>query len=173
MRMKIIRRFAAGTIGVCFTYALIRMPIAAINNPRETLAEWSKSIPAVTTEATQPETRYSATEYTTTIPETTYYQAPTEQTTAAQTTSPTEAFTEAVQNEQISEDDRSTDNNYEEEWNNEPENAGGDVPTLEQFLQSMSCGGCRHNCLLISPRCMKGRAKAESATVEYYETYGA
>ena len=36
MRMNIIKRFAAGTIGVCFTYALVRMPFNTINNPIET-----------------------------------------------------------------------------------------------------------------------------------------
>ena len=56
---------------------------------------------------------------------------------------------------------------------NKLKQSGGDVPSLTEFLSTMICGGCRHNCSLVSPRCMKGRSKAESATVEYYETYGA
>ena len=50
--------------------------------------------------------------------------------------------------------------------------ASGDPPTLEQFLSLLRCGGCRHNCSLLSPRCMKGRSKAQEATVEYQTTYG-
>ncbi|MBU5462247.1 hypothetical protein [Lachnoclostridium sp. MSJ-17] len=33
MRTKIINRLAAGTIGVCFAYALIRQPFAVILSP--------------------------------------------------------------------------------------------------------------------------------------------
>ena len=51
-------------------------------------------------------------------------------------------------------------------------NTAGDPPTLSQFLSGLRCGGCRHNCCLLSPRCMKGRSKQQSATVQYTQTYG-
>lgn len=48
----------------------------------------------------------------------------------------------------------------------------GDPPTLAQFLSAFRCGGCRHNCCLLSPRCMKGRTKMQNATMQYQQTYG-
>ena len=168
MRMKIIRRFAAGTIGVCFTYALVRMPFTMINEQKVNAGEGT-SAQSVTGAVAQP---------TTFVPMTEYEKWETETTAAPFTTqavqTPTQAVTEAFATEAITEEERAAESVIEEESVIEQENmGGGDVPTLEQFLQTLSCGGCRHNCLLISPRCMKGRAKAESATVEYYETYGA
>ena len=167
MRMNIIKRFAAGTIGVCFTYALVRMPFNTINNPIETAADWAAVPTTVSAETTQ---RAQATEGTTVF----FFFFPT--TAAAPETtvpSPTEAFTEQLRNEEIITNDYSPESSDENEWVYEQNDTSGDIPTQEQFLRNMTCGGCRHNCLLVNPRCMKGRAKAESATVEYYETYGA
>ncbi len=47
-----------------------------------------------------------------------------------------------------------------------------DKPTLEDFLRGLRCSGCRHNCSLLSPRCMNGARKASQAESEYYQTYG-
>ena len=59
MRTKIINRFAAGTIGVCFAYALLRQPFAVMKNPNELMtADWS--VAAQSTE--QPTTTFPATE---------------------------------------------------------------------------------------------------------------
>ena len=52
------------------------------------------------------------------------------------------------------------------------ETPSGDAPTLQQFLSMMRCSGCRHNCSLLSPRCMKGRSKAQNAVIQYQQTYG-
>lgn len=171
MRDKIIKRFAAGTIGVCFAYALIRQPFAVMKNPSELMtADWN----AASQSALQPTTAYSVT----TVPPTLAEELPTE---IMMTDPPqdytieqpeTEAITEPLQ-EEIIEDKDSSENESDEELLPQQNESGGDVPTLSQFLSTMICGGCRHNCSLVSPRCMKGRAKAESATVEYYETYGA
>lgn len=162
MRDKIIKRFAAGTIGVCFAYALIRQPFAVMKNPSELMtADWN----AASQSALQPTTAYSVT----TVPPTLAEELPTE---IMMTDPPTEAVTEPLQ-EEIIEDKDSSENESAEELLPQQNESGGDVPTLSQFLSTMFCGGCRHNCSLVSPRCMKGRAKAESATVEYYETYGA
>ena len=171
MRDKIIKRFAAGTIGVCFAYALIRQPFAVMKNPSELMtANQSISMQSVT----EPTTVYSVTTVPTTLPE----ELPTEIT---ETDPPSEEFTEQPETEAITEplqeeiieDNESSENESDEEIAPEQNESGGDVPSLTQFLSTLICGGCRHNCPLISPRCMKGRAKAESATVEYYETYGA
>ena len=171
MRDKIIKRFAAGTIGVCFAYALIRQPFAVMNNPKELMtADLSAATQSTTQSATVPATVYSVTTVPTTLPE----EMPTEiiETNPATEQPETEAITEPLQ-EEIIEDNDSSENEQEEEITPQQNESGGDVPSLTQFLSSLICGGCRHNCPLVSPRCMKGRAKAESATVEYYETYGA
>ena len=47
-----------------------------------------------------------------------------------------------------------------------------DVPSLDEYLSKLRCGGCRRNCSLASPRCMNGRRKASSAESEYYSLYG-
>ena len=59
MRAKIINRLAAGTIGVCFAYALLRQPFAVMKNPNELMtADWS--VAAQSTE--QPTTTFPATD---------------------------------------------------------------------------------------------------------------
>ena len=167
MRDKIIKRFAAGTIGVCFAYALIRQPFAVMKNPSELMtADWS----VASQSATEPTTVYSVTTVPPTLPE----ELPTEiiETAPATEQPETEVITEPLQ-EEIIEDKSHYENEQEEKIVPQQNDTSGDVPSLSQFLSTMICGGCRHNCPLISPRCMKGRTKAESATVEYYETYGA
>lgn len=47
-----------------------------------------------------------------------------------------------------------------------------DKPTLEDYLRGLRCSGCRHNCSLLSPRCMNGARKASQAESAYYEAYG-
>lgn len=171
MRDKIIKRFAAGTIGVCFAYALIRQPFAVMKDPGELITPNGS---VATQSMTQPTTDYSVT----TVPPTLAEELPTEimitdpPTEEAFEQPETEAVTEPLQ-EEIIEDSEIPENESDEELLPQQNESGGDVPSLTQFLSTLICGGCRHNCSLISPRCMKGRAKAESATVEYYETYGA
>ena len=162
MRDKIIKRFAAGTIGVCFAYALIRQPFAVMKDPGELITPNGS---VATQSMTQPTTGYPVT----TVPPTLAEELPTE---IMMTDPPTEAVTEPLQ-EEIIEDSEIPENESDEELLPQQNESGGDVPSLTQFLSTLICGGCRHNCSLVSPRCMKGRAKAESATVEYYETYGA
>ena len=171
MRDKIIKRFAAGTIGVCFAYALLRQPFAVMKDPGELITPNGS---VATQSMTQPTTDYSVT----TVPPTLAEELPTEimitdpPTKEAFEQPETEAITEPLQ-EEIIEDSEIPENESDEELLPQQNESGGDVPSLTQFLSTLICGGCRHNCSLISPRCMKGRAKAESATVEYYETYGA
>ena len=177
MRAKIIHRFAAGTIGVCFAYALIRQPFAVMKNPSELItSEWS----VVSSGTAGQSSANSVTTVPSAIPTEPLTDAPSENSDTETYTqrnpfteqSETESLTEPI-HEEIREDSSPQENSSDEELQPQQNESGGDVPTLSQFLSSMTCGGCRHNCSLISPRCMKGRSKAESATVEYYETYGA
>ena len=187
MRSKIISRFAAGTFGVCFAYALIRQPFAVLKDP-DAIKDWEETVSSVVIEATQPtlplpSTTIPETLPAATLPETTAEQAAEPATGTAVTESPettaepqtTEtAATEAAEEEPEDDDDSDKEEAEEEEQaQSSGQESGGDVPTLSQFLSQLTCGGCRHRCLLVNPRCMKGRATAESATVEYYEIYGA
>ena len=46
-----------------------------------------------------------------------------------------------------------------------------DKPSLEEYLSGLRCSGCRHNCTLLSPRCINGARKASQAESQYYQTY--
>lgn len=60
----------------------------------------------------------------------------------------------------------------QEQINNEDEYQE-EKPTLAEFLSGLRCSGCRHNCSLLSPRCMNGSRKVSQAESAYYATYGA
>ena len=66
MRDKIIKRFAAGTIGVCFAYALLRQPFAVMKDPGELITPNGS---VATQSATQPATVYPVTTVPPTLPE--------------------------------------------------------------------------------------------------------
>ena len=49
MRDKILKRFAAGTVGVLFAYALIKQPFAVMSDPSALIAaDWKKTEPTGT-----------------------------------------------------------------------------------------------------------------------------
>ena len=108
MRDKIIKRFAAGTIGVCFAYALIRQPFAVMNDPGELIMPTTI---VATQSVTQPTTVYSVT----TVPPTLEKESPaeiimTDPPTEEMTEQPeTKAITEPIQ-EEIVEDKESSEN---------------------------------------------------------------
>ena len=80
----------------------------------------------------------------------------------------TESFRELNQEaETISvEDEQETGSTVQEN------KAADNPPTLNEFLSAFRCGGCRHNCSLLNPRCMKGKTKKQNATAQYQATYG-
>ena len=73
---------------------------------------------------------------------------------------------EAVISQDDGEEDSSEQISSEDEYQEEK-------PTLAEFLSGLRCSGCRHNCSLLSPRCMNGSRKASQAESTYYQTYGA
>lgn len=50
--------------------------------------------------------------------------------------------------------------------------SGDTPPTLDAFLQAMTCNGCGRHCSLLSPRCGKGFSEQQEATEQYEATYG-
>lgn len=45
----------------------------------------------------------------------------------------------------------------------------GGILSLTDFLDTLICGACSRKCPLLSPRCRRGMAKAETQTEYYYE----
>lgn len=77
-------------------------------------------------------------------------------------TFPESRFAEAiVSTEESKEEQLSDEDEYQEE-----------KPSLSEYLRGLRCSGCRHNCSLLSPRCMNGSRKASQAESAYYEIYG-
>ena len=98
MRDKIIKRFAAGTIGICFAYALIRQPFAVLRNPDELITpSWSTA----TESTTQPGTLYPVTTVPATVPTETLTEVPS---TIAETSPSTEPVTEEPETEAVTEE---------------------------------------------------------------------
>ena len=60
----------------------------------------------------------------------------------------------------------------EEEAEEEDADVPNDIPTLQDYLGKLRCGGCGRNCSLVRPHCMNGRRKASSYTDAYYAEYG-
>lgn len=73
---------------------------------------------------------------------------------------------EQVIDSYYSEEDSQEQINDEDEYQEEK-------PSLADYLSGLRCSGCRHNCTLLSPRCMNGARKASQAESAYYATYGA
>lgn len=69
---------------------------------------------------------------------------------------------------QGSDDGQQSEEQTEEESEDE---SVEDKPSLEEFLRGLRCSGCRHNCTLLSPRCMNGSKKASQAESQYYQMY--
>ncbi len=188
MRKKIIRQFAVGTCSVCFAYALTADSISALLNPNDDVQVVdATAAAAATAEMTEDITTSVA------AAEVWPYNAPMEDTadgrgkhgrdtTYTEDASVTAALptVEAVAVEENTTDSETQTAVVEANASGGEQttavssqtDTSGTPPTLSQYLSALRCGGCRHNCLLVSPRCMKGRTKAQSATVEYYETYG-
>lgn len=181
MRNKIIRRLAAGTCGVCITYGLVAQVFQGKDVKTEAIQSWTVPVAAVETQSPvlqatpQPQTdnaypnwygggyaqfggrmgrggrhghrgdwygNYDASTY-------------------------ADAYSWGEAQFEMNDGSQSDDSAI-----SSPQTTSGDPPTLAQFLSTLRCGGCRHGCLLINPRCMKGRSKAQSATLEYQQTYG-
>ena len=100
-------------------------------------------------------------------------QIPTEETTVSarrkrhsKTTTVTEAPTEVITEEQTKPVYEDPEEIQTEEYTDPP------VPSLEEYLSGLRCGGCGRGCSLLNPRCMRGARKQSSAESEYYNIYG-
>ena len=172
MRTKILYRLATGTCSVCLCYGLV---VQTLNGDMaaEALSVYEPYQIIAETQAPSPST----------FP---YEQASTQDFPTgrkgkhrgmrgeerwAQSSEPFAPFTPAASEDEEKKRVQEETSDTEDQGAQQP-NTAGDSPTLSQFLSGLRCGGCRHNCCLLSPRCMKGRSKQQSATVQYTQTYG-
>ena len=179
MRSNILTRLAAGTCGICFCYALAYQSLSGDAAAMESAA----AVTELTETVTEPVTEAAVELPTQSSPaeeDAPYSRGSGRHGKRRRWEDSAEAFSgEAVSEqgdalEETEEDKKQSDRGEQEDGGNDSSQttASGDPPTLSEFLSTLRCGGCRHGCSLLNPRCMKGRSKAESATVTYQETYG-
>ena len=176
MRTKILYRLAVGTCSVCLCYGLV---VQAVNGDvaaealTPELSAWEQ---VLNTDAA--ETRGNSTPEQGNVPvEQSVFLPPDGKGKrrgmhgGGRWDQTAEAFASDTPAESAEEEKQRAPEEPEDDSEQQTSNSG-DPPTLSQFLSTLRCGGCRHNCCLLSPRCMKGRSKQQSATVQYAQTYG-
>ncbi len=146
MRKKTIAAFAAVYISLCLTYGLIN----GINLPAS--SEETEAV-SVTTSVSE---ESSAAE--TTQQSTSEGRKKKRSKSTAVTTQPESYEEEIIPEEKVTEQTETE--------------APPAVPTLDEYLSKLKCGGCGHGCTLLNPRCMRGARKQSSAESEYYSLYG-
>jgi len=85
---------------------------------------------------------------------------------AAETSAP--VITPAPTQEEEPESEEEGEDKEKQEDASEP----AAIPTLEDYLRGLHCGGCGRNCFLLNPHCMRGARKESQAESAYYELYG-
>lgn len=192
MRKKIIRTFLGVYLAICVTYGVVR----GVTSPAvaEEVEVSSEPIPQTTTEVIptsepvpelQPEPTAAPAEETPAVSasgEDSYSgrsrgmhggraQSSTEMydytVPAAETSAP--VITPApAQEEEPENEEEGEDREKQEDDADQP----AAIPTLEDYLRGLHCGGCGRNCFLLNPHCMRGARKESQAESAYYELYG-
>ena len=187
MRGKVIYRIAAGTCSVCITYGLITQAIDGVSTDQSAAEAWIVPSAAVMEQAPQPA---AAPDYEYTISENERWNSRRDGSSMSGRNSrqkgsrgrgnmgytgsdPNSGYSGNYETASAEEDEKRAGTAQEQESvSASQQTASGDPPTLQQYLSLLRCSGCRHNCCLLSPRCMKGRTKQQNATVQYQTTYG-
>ncbi len=197
MRGKIISRFAAGTFGVCLAYSLVSQALNTESSAREAAAAWLVTPAAIVGPAETDTVPEKSPEEQPSFPQDESSRVNSRGASSAGQSfqggrrggkgsgrhggrgdgfsGSTESYDpgtwvgSASVQEEASSASRSSSGSTAAQQQETP---AGDAPTLQQFLSMMRCSGCRHNCSLLSPRCMKGRSKAQNAVIQYQQTYG-
>ena len=201
MRGKVISRFAAGTFGICMIYSVVSQALSTESSEQEALNAWV-AVPASVIEPEEIEAVPKKTqEEQWFFPQEGSNQDNSRDDSGSdsadhqffrggkrggkgggrhgrwgeETSENTESYASGTWNgnaPSVQEEAPSVSRSQSGSTIVQQETPSGDVPTLQQFLSMMRCSGCRHNCSLLSPRCMKGRSKAQNAIVQYQQTYG-
>lgn len=188
MRKDVLKRFAAGTCSVCMLYALSYSAVEALAGGAAESAPAVVATATSTAAATPAPTssaqcaaesgfptyndgysgrhgrgRSSWWSGETVLPNESAYDAESADSSGQTITSGSGSGTQVT--------DSNSPTNSSQTITSGDDTTGSSPPTLNQYLSALRCSGCRRNCLLINPRCMNGRSKAETATTAYYEQY--
>lgn len=174
MKGKVMKRFAAGTCSVCMLYALAYSALSRSDSVK------AESASAVTVLSSTQSAAQAAPEASASPPvlgssnsagytgrrkhSDRSYGATESQTVTQGDTSGTQSSSTDITAQSGSSGDSTAIAGTD--------TAGSSPPTLAEYLSALRCSGCRHNCLLVNPRCMRGRSKAAAATNEYNQLYG-
>jgi hypothetical protein len=164
-RSKIIRAFVAVWCVVCLSYVGVRTAVTGFWDSSTVAVEDVEEAPSATESAEQDELAE--------------WDEPTDQDeprehTATGSTAQSEPVTQAEPDDSNA---RSDSMEWEEQESAEyqdvdQEEQVADVPSLEEYLSGFTCGSCRRNCSLDSPRCHNGSRLAQAKAEEYYSIYG-
>lgn len=175
MKAKIFKQFGAAIASILIVYGIIsttyrsyqNVLAAQVESPDIVLVgeeiedvESESTIPTTVVETT-PSEEVENTEETIAAAETTVEAASTESSASVENV----AAVPVQEDEIIVPEESSSDN---QTVVTEPDPV---VPTLNEYLSQLRCGGCGKNCSLINPRCGTGQRKASNAQEEYYSLY--
>ena len=178
MRGKVIYRIACGTCTVCITYGLIMQALRGKDITQSAAAERIAAAAAV---ETIPVTTAVPTAEPTTVPYTGYGADNNPGYGRRGKKNRDQRYGES-EGDYSGLGDQGGRGRHAETMSAETEQETGSTvqenkaadnpPSLNEYLSAFRCGGCRHNCSLLNPRCMKGRTKKQNASIQYQETYG-
>lgn len=180
MRGKVIYRIACGTCSVCITYGLLMQTLQGLDSAQAETMAWTTVLPAIAAQDVQSPTVASDL-LILSENEALYEDRRTGKSRGKRggqsdgVWGGSRGTSSALSNQDEEERHTQTDGDQTEQLaaaSAQQADASGEPPTLAQFLSALRCSGCRHNCSLFSPRCMKGRSKMQTATAEYQQTYG-
>lgn len=168
MKIKIIKQFGAAIAAVCILYGAVattynsyeKVLAAQVDTPAIVTKETTSEASAETTPSTGATTT-AATTTTTSTPVTASTQTATSTATAEPAADISEPAT--TPKETLASVADTTDQTVAA--------STPSVPTLNEFLSQLRCGGCGKNCSLASPRCATGSRKAQQAEAQYDATY--
>ena len=187
MKIKAIRIFFGAYLAICITYGALRtviMPLVTddnVNSP-ESIEETAETV-MLETEETGSTTTGLTEESTAASEEESDDDNSFERRRrnrwdseddedieiATHETETTTTVTEPSQTQEETETEQDEDDKKKQ---TETSASKASVPTLEDYLRKLRCGGCGRNCSLLNPRCMRGARKESQAETEYYELYG-
>lgn len=171
MRKKTIAAFAAVYISLCLTYGLVKgINLPTASDDTATVEYTNDNAPTTMSSSVTTSVSDESSAAETTQQSTSVSQKKKRSKTTTVTTEP-DSFEEETESEETVTEQTEAPRKEEEEQITEATEPPA-IPTLDEYLSKLKCGGCRHGCSLLNPRCMRGARKQSSAESEYYSLYG-
>ena len=159
MRKKTIAAFAAVYISLCLTYGLVKgINLPTASDDTATVEYTNDNAPTTMSSSVTTSVSDESSTAKTTQQSTSEGRKKKRSKSTAVTTQPESSEEEIIPEEKVTEQTETE--------------APPAVPTLDEYLSKLKCGGCGHGCTLLNPRCMRGARKQSSAESEYYSLYG-